>query len=199
MLILFCVVGNVLGGILGFFGGAYFTEVKASIERQTIEWQLYDSPVRFAEIIDVTEDKVWAQTAQRDIYFRDSHCDPRQNCKPWTKVKYGEGDFHYPLTDGYYTCSLSREADLLKSEKPPGKMIACHRYNYNFFVLLEDGTIWHRELPYPGDDIPIEAKIFMNIGRLCGAIAGGAVVFVPWIGTRKLPRIGRKKAQPEQE
>jgi ABC-type antimicrobial peptide transport system permease subunit len=205
LLIFFVIGGGIIGGVFGFFGGLFFSDFKRGLEIQAIEWQLLDSPVRFAKIMGVTEDRIWAQTAQGNLYFRERYCNEYQNCDslaeashPWVEAKDGEIDLQYQLWDNK-TCSLSDKSGPRTSKEPPEKIITCQQYGFNYYILLEDGTIWHRKLPYPGDGIPGYASIFALIGIISGAIMCGAVFFLSGIGTLKLSGFGRKEAQPGQE
>ena len=166
-----------VGGALGFFGGFFIADFKDKLERQAIEWQLLDSPVRFTKIVAANSVMVWAQTADENLYFWNFSCNSQQKCNQWVETKNVDTGLQYPLAKKNNTCLLSGESGLHPLKEPPGKIVECGQLDFKFYVLLEDGKIWYWKFDYPGDGLPNEVYISTFVGIILSIIASIAVVF----------------------
>jgi len=171
-------VFSIGGGILGFVGGFFVADFKDSLEMKAKEWQLLDSPIRFTQIIGANSDMVWAQNADGQLYVWNFDCNLQPKCNQWVQTNNMDTGLQYPLAKKDNTCLLSGESGLHPLKDPPGKIVECGQLNFNFYVLLEDGTIWYWHGHYPGDGLPIEVYISAFVGIILGIIASMAVFSV---------------------
>lgn len=104
-------------------------------------------------------------------------CQPQQSCKEQFETK----DF----MEKNSTCLFSSGNNPLK--EPPGNVVECVKINaFHFYVLLEDGTIWDWEFPYPGDfGFPSESYVLALVGIILGIIVSnllaGSPKFQGWL------------------
>ncbi len=179
------IVFSVGGGIFGFIGGFFFADFKHSREMKAMEWQLLDSPVKFTQLVDANSSTVWAQDADKKIYSWNFNCSLQQKCNQWIETQNIDNNIEVSMEKNN-TCLFSRESAATPSKEPPGKIVECGRLLFfNFYVLLEDGTIWHWEIPYPGDGFPSEAFTFAFVGIILAATASMIIFFLQTIESRE--------------
>jgi len=165
------IIFSIGGGVFGFIGGFFVADYNDSVEKKAMEWQLLDSPVKFTQLVDANFSTVWAQAEDEKLYFWNFDCSLQQKCNQWVETKNIDNQ-ETPMEKNS-TCLFSNEPGLKLSKEPPGKIVECGRFNFlNFYVLLEDGTIWHWETLIPGDGLPNEVVIFAFIGFLLGIYLG---------------------------
>ncbi len=166
----------VLGIIIGF-------RIGHRIDYPPIDtsWEKLEGSINFSEIIDANVYTIWAQGADKKLYFWE-HCYGDTSCNQWVETENVPGNAHenqsLPINE---TGNCPRQENIkLPTKEVPGKIIEC-TFVYVFkgmgtsgtyYVLLQDNTIWWWS-PRLGTEYPIfSAIIGPSIGFLTGLFIG---------------------------
>ncbi|MBL8063891.1 MAG: hypothetical protein JNK32_12760 [Anaerolineales bacterium] len=175
------------GGVLGVIAGNII--LKFESKGAFTSWQLLESSVKFAEIVDADTNTVWAQSEDEKLYYRKLSC-VWETCDTWEEVDTvsDEADTRNEVVVFGNTCSFAEgnaAQGNIKPQKQPDNVVECvlaYGAMYEsawtaYYALLDDGTIWSWK--YTSDMfkfifIPLYSVL---VGLLSGAIMG-IVVFI---------------------
>ncbi len=176
--------------IVGYFSGRVVgksMDERRQLDQENAPWQQIDSPYKFAEIVDVAPNSLWAKTAENKLYYLGFQCQyGGKECVKWIETKEIPSDIHNyepesaepPLQRGK-TCPTTPRPF---PPEPPQTVVECvldisNPYNSRYYALLDDGTIWYWNTPVGNDSIGSEDVIAL-LGLGIGIVVSALLVIV---------------------
>jgi hypothetical protein len=146
--LLFFIVFSVIGIVFGFGVGYFVTNLNN--EGLFTSWKQLDGSQRFKNLVDVSFQKIWAQTSDEKLYAWEFYCDHGPHCNQWIEVKDLPDDTNNAFEQPVIKSDLCKITTFQFFREVPGHSIECAQIEFYgmenktnaSFALLDDGTVW---------------------------------------------------------